>query len=40
VFFHKKETIHTVNIDAANLRFAQMLLDQFGGATGELSTSS
>ncbi len=39
MFFHKKETIHTVNIDEANPRFAQLLLEQFGGATGELSAA-
>lgn len=39
VFFHKKETIHSVNIDEANPRFAQLLLEQFGGATGELSAA-
>ena len=39
MFFHKKETIHTVNIDEANPRFAQLLLEQFGGATGELTAA-
>jgi Mn-containing catalase len=39
VFFHKKEPIHVVNIDEANPRFAQLLLEQFGGATGELSAA-
>jgi Mn-containing catalase len=39
MFFHKKEPIHAVNIDAANPRFAQLLLEQFGGATGELSAA-
>jgi Mn-containing catalase len=39
MFFHKKETIHTVNVDEANPRFAQLLLEQFGGATGELSAA-
>ena len=39
MFFHKKDTIHTVKIDAPNPRFAQLLLEQFGGATGELSAA-
>jgi Mn-containing catalase len=39
MFFHKKEPIHVVNIDQANPRFAQLLLEQFGGATGELSAA-
>lgn len=39
MFFHKKEEIHVVNIDEANPRFAQLLLEQFGGATGELSAA-
>lgn len=37
MFFHKKETIQTVNIGEADPRFAQLLLEQFGGATGELT---
>ncbi len=39
MFIHKKETIHTVDIKEANPRFAQLLLEQFGGATGELSAA-
>jgi len=39
VFFHKKEPIHVVKVDEANPRFAQLLLEQFGGATGELSAA-
>jgi Mn-containing catalase len=39
VFFHKKETIHTVDIVEPNPRFAQLLLEQFGGATGELTAA-
>jgi len=39
VFFHKKEPIHVVDINEANPRFAQLLLEQFGGATGELSAA-
>ncbi|MBO3458377.1 manganese catalase family protein [Aetokthonos hydrillicola Thurmond2011] len=39
MFFHKKETIHVVDVKEANPRFAQLLLEQFGGATGELSAA-
>ncbi len=39
MFFHKKETINAVNVGEANPRFAQLLLEQFGGATGELSAA-
>lgn len=39
MFFHKKETIHTVTINEPNPRFAQLLLEQFGGATGELTAA-
>jgi len=39
MFFHKKEPIHIVNVDEPNPRFAQLLLEQFGGATGELSAA-
>jgi Mn-containing catalase len=39
MFFHKKETIHTVNIKEPHPRYAQLLLEQFGGATGELTAA-
>ncbi len=39
MFFHKKELIHDVEIKEANPRYAQLLLEQFGGATGELSAA-
>jgi len=39
MFFHKKQLIHDVNIKEANPRYAQLLLEQFGGATGELSAA-
>jgi len=39
MFFHKKETIHAVNVNEPNPKFAQLLLEQFGGATGELSAA-
>ncbi|MEC4983121.1 MAG: manganese catalase family protein [Oscillatoria sp. PMC 1068.18] len=40
MFFHKKELIEkSIKIDEPNPRFAQLLLEQFGGATGELSAA-
>jgi Mn-containing catalase len=39
MFFHKKELIHNVDIKEANPRYAQLLLEQFGGATGELTAA-
>lgn len=40
MFFHKKEIIaKDVKIDEPNPRYAQLLLEQFGGATGELSAA-
>lgn len=39
MFFHKKDPIHVVNVNEAHPRFAQLLLEQFGGATGELSAA-
>ena len=39
MFFHKKELMYTVKIDEPNPRFAQLLLEQFGGATGELTAA-
>lgn len=40
MFFHKKEVItKDVKIDEPNPRYAQLLLEQFGGATGELSAA-
>ncbi|MDY6804077.1 MAG: manganese catalase family protein [Cyanobacteriota bacterium] len=40
MFFHKKELIQKdVHIKQPNPRFAELLLEQFGGATGELSAA-
>jgi Mn-containing catalase len=39
MFFHKKDPIHSVKIGEADPRFGQLLLEQFGGATGELSAA-
>jgi Mn-containing catalase len=37
MFFHNKALIGEVKVEEPNARFAQLLLEQFGGATGELS---
>src|SRR3569832_553064 len=39
MFFHKKLIMHPVKADEPNPRFAQLLLEQFGGATGELTAA-
>jgi Mn-containing catalase len=39
MFFHKKDPIHVVNVNSADPKFAQLLLEQFGGATGELTAA-
>jgi Mn-containing catalase len=39
MFFHKKLIMHPVKVDAPNPQFAQLLLEQFGGATGELTAA-
>src|SRR4028119_378021 len=39
MFFHKKQLMHSVEITEPNPRFAQLLLEQFGGATGELTAA-
>jgi Mn-containing catalase len=39
MFIHKKELIHPVNVTQPDPMFAQFMLEQFGGATGELSAS-
>lgn len=39
MFLHKKELIHEVKVDRADPRFGQFLLEQFGGATGELTAA-
>ena len=39
MFFHKKEAIHSVKVNEPNPRFGQLLLEQFGGATGELTAA-
>src|SRR3954467_7102327 len=39
MFINKKEPIHTVKVEQPDPVFAQQLLEQFGGATGELSAA-
>jgi Mn-containing catalase len=39
MFFHRKETIVPVNVKNPDPRFGQFLLEQFGGATGELTAA-
>ena len=39
MFIHKKDLLHPVNVTEPNPRFGQFLLDQFGGATGELTAA-
>ena len=39
MFIHKKEPLHEVRIDKPDPQFAEKLLEQFGGATGELSAA-
>lgn len=40
MFFHKKEIIgKPINVETPSPRFAQLLLEQFGGATGELTAA-
>jgi Mn-containing catalase len=39
MFFHRKETIIPVDVKSPDPRFGQFLLEQFGGATGELTAA-
>jgi Mn-containing catalase len=39
MFLHKKLLMHPVKVTEPNPRFAQLLLEQFGGATGELTAA-
>ena len=39
MFIHKKDLLHPVNVADPNPKFGQYLLDQFGGATGELTAA-
>ena len=37
MFLHRKELLHPVNVGKPDARFGTFLLEQFGGATGELT---
>jgi Mn-containing catalase len=39
MFIHKKELLHPVNVTEPDPVFAEFMLEQFGGATGELKAS-
>jgi Mn-containing catalase len=39
MFYHRKETIIPVNVKNPDPRFGMFLLEQFGGATGELTAA-
>ena len=39
MFLHRKETIQPVSVGKPDARFGQYLLEQFGGATGELTAA-
>ncbi len=39
MFLHRKETIQPVNIGTPDAAFGTLLLEQFGGATGELTAA-
>ncbi|HEX7968987.1 MAG TPA: manganese catalase family protein [Stellaceae bacterium] len=39
MFFHRKELMLDVKVDDPSVAFGQMLLEQFGGATGELTAA-
>jgi len=39
MFYHRKETIVPVDVKNPDARFGQFLLEQFGGATGELTAA-
>lgn len=39
MFFHRKELMLDVKVEDPSVQFGQLLLEQFGGATGELSAA-
>ena len=39
MFFHRKQLMYDIKVEGGDPRFAEMLLEQFGGATGELSAA-
>ena len=39
MFLHRKELIHAVDVGTPDAKFGTYLLEQFGGATGELTAA-
>jgi len=39
MYHHVKKLMYTVNVGEADPRFGKMLLEQFGGANGELAAA-
>lgn len=39
MYHHVKKLMYTVNIGEPDVRFGNMLLEQFGGANGELAAA-
>ena len=39
MFYHRKELFRPVNVGTPDAQFGQYLLEQFGGATGELTAA-
>jgi Mn-containing catalase len=39
MFMHRKELLHSVSVTKPDARFGTFLLEQFGGATGELTAA-
>ena len=39
MYHHVKKMMYTVKVDTPNVRFGNMLLEQFGGANGELAAA-
>jgi Mn-containing catalase len=39
MYHHIKQLMYTVNVDTPSVRFGRMLLEQFGGANGELAAA-
>ncbi|WP_263359793.1 manganese catalase family protein [Acidicapsa ligni] len=39
MYHHVKKLMYTVKVDTPNIRFGNMLLEQFGGANGELAAA-
>jgi len=39
MYHHVKKLMYTVNVDTPSVRFGNMLLEQFGGANGELAAA-